>query len=250
MQGDDGADPGGPARPSVRCIEVIGSSGVGKSTLLAALLRERERTARWWTSSEALGGGPRRQLDARRRDDYLALLPSAAHASQRSVNVRGAVNLLRFFAGLIDEDAKLFATELDAVVVKDEGLAQNFSGILTEWAQDDPDRFGRIVEQRAVLVVSAPLDLVVERVLARRGNGDARPLQDPLDVEALEREYQRGAEYRERLVDALAAVGRPVGRVDVRAPIGEVRAEVDRLVEALGGGEPAPRRGRLRRPRR
>ena len=140
---------------------------------------------------------------------------------------------------------------MDAVVLQDEATCQTFPGYVMALSVSDPVGFRALIDARAFLFVTAPVDVVVDQFLARQAEGATRHW-DVLSRSELHAATAEEMLLRERWADLLTSVGAPVGQVHERMSPEAKVAELMRLVDALGG-RTSPRDihpGRLGRVRR
>jgi len=222
-------------------LELIGPSGVGKSTLARHLLINRQlrhylkRFGALTTGDAVLRALPNTwQGTPTRHDDLYSLLLSAKlnQVVRSDVSAESKAKLLSWISANLHEDVRLSNVQKPYTVVRAEGLVHNFGDVIgSELASTD---VRELLHKRVVLRLKAPSKLIAQRAIARQAAGAARLQYVGQTASGAERVVRDADTAIHATVERLLAAGVPVIEVDVSGPATVFPADlVESIVECI-----------------
>lgn len=153
-----------------RCIEFIGPSGVGKTTLLNQVWH---RTAGDWHSRKDIAGA---RID--RTPDLIEspihwrlLLEKSRWVDSSSLSSMQKLKLMQYFTKILVNDVVMREMGWSKGFLLDEGLCHNFSRQIAALGETD---FAHIMSGRALVFVTQRDDLTVARQIQERAIADGK----------------------------------------------------------------------------
>lgn len=191
-------------------IDLIGGSGVGKSTLYAAM--ERQRGNRWLSPAEVLARNPAAIGDRHVPTDHLSLIQAKLDTiASTGFNAWSRMSLIAFYRNNLLQELRVRAAHTDATVVFEDGLLHNYSVELAALHDADPAAFRRLVAGRAVVHCHLAPEENAHRIRQReQAIGQVRPQHQVGSFAELVAVAARAAAERKRLAELLAAAGVPM----------------------------------------
>lgn len=247
-------DPGVETEMPIR-LEFLGPSGVGKSTLGAALLADETFAARirpfggllpsrgisvclkcqgaggWGTSTHILDR------------EYAALLDLKARAvCERGMSALDITKLLRWLMGNLEEDVLLTRHGATGVVLREDGLLHNFgSEILRRLEEEVP--LHPLLTRRLVVQLKAPAEIIAERAIERQNRGEERPQYTGRTSSCVVLDIAAVSDRIDRLVARLCDLGVPLLTIDASSTpsdgVEAIRAFVPPALRRLDPADPS-----------
>lgn len=136
----------------------------------------------------------------------------------------------RYFLSRIIEDVESSHCTHALLILRDDGVFNNYTRDLIEQAGAAPDLFAALCRHRIAVFCHAPEDLVADRVAQRSAAGVTHPHHRGLDQAGLIQDCANALALKSRLADLLAAQGVPLLTVDLSA---DLPANLDRVSAAI-----------------
>ena len=204
-------------------LEIIGTEGIGKTTLNNALAGKLRKTWFLRHSLEQFGpaadGDP--ELEALHRDIYLHMVDKV---TQEETDPWKTITLLRQKGRVISESLTIQTHPFPRGFVLDEGLCKGFPREVLDLASGSPDP---LWHKRAFVYLRADdIEVALRRYQGRVQKRDERglPISIPTDAHVLERLREQTDLY-DRIIDTATAFGCPTVTIKAEAPLKTCKAQ-------------------------
>lgn len=218
-------------------VEMLGPSGVGKSSSLSAAIARRGAEGGWRGSTELGHDKPASREMRRALDDQ----PELAHdclafidrsRMRPSQKVAAAVMLRATFA-----EAATVALRQDAMpILHDELMLHRAMSILPHSREPERDAevfFGRVPVPAAAVVFTAPAQVIVDRIV---GRGREMNVYYGLDIDGVAKIVDAALAVAEQAAVVLAARDVRVVRIEAAQPVEANAERLDELMKEVARG--------------
>ncbi len=148
-------------------IEFIGVSGVGKSTLYKAMIKQRASDDNWLGVKEYINyiNGNIWPLDKDIHPVYKKILNKKYEQVTRKYNIKDTIGFMAFFLKNIKEEIIARHSNQKYTLVIEEGLFHNFGSAIMELHQKNEIDLNSLIKNRALVFCYATPEIISKELL-------------------------------------------------------------------------------------
>ncbi|HUH36275.1 MAG TPA: hypothetical protein VL022_10620 [Moheibacter sp.] len=214
-------------------VELVGVSGVGKSTLYHSLLKEKK----FWTIQEFIRFN--RKTEANYLTDDSSFYQKLAkiqweYIQNLTILETDKLRMAHWNYKTINEDILIANSNKNSIVVSDEGILHNFQDSLLKMNEENQEKFQFFLKNRAIIYCYSTPEKIVNQIIDRsEKTGRTVSHHKGKSIEELYDIVKRDLEEKEEFLEIMFNMGIPILRINTQDSLELNSKKINKFIEEL-----------------